>query len=106
MGVGWAFDERGALIVLGPLERFFFVNKIHDHEGLSSLPEKKSSISKVTGGKHKALIGSPGKPCPPPWPLVCINLNREPTGQSVPYYKLMETRGHFVLILFGCGLDL
>ena len=34
------------------------------------------------------------KPCTP-WPLACINLNREPTGQSVPYYKLMETSGHF-----------
>ena len=33
------------------------------------------------------------KPCTPR-PLVCINLNSEPTGQSVPYYKLIEARLH------------
>ena len=36
-----------------------------------------------------------------PGPLVCINLNRKPTGQLVPYCKLMETRGPFFWFSFG-----
>ena len=39
MGVGWTFDEGGALIGLGPWKRFFFVDNIHDLESPQTIFE-------------------------------------------------------------------
>ena len=38
------------------------------------------------------------KPKGGPHPMLGINLNRKPTGQSVPYYKLMMAIGPIFLL--------